>query len=419
MPPRLIDDAVLRRLYARLELLASISEEAGQLTRPFMSGAMVRVNAVVSDWFRKTGLDPWVDGIGNVRALWGPATGPRLVLGSHLDTVRNAGKFDGPLGLLMALAVVEQLQAWGEDPGFAIEVVGFADEEGLRFQTAYLGSYYYVGKFRPEWWELRDRDGLTLAEAVVAWGRAPASVQAGQSVPPELLGYLETHIEQGPLLEVERCAVGVVSAIASQSRIHVSVTGKSGHAGTTPMDLRRDALTAAAEMILIIETVARRVDQLRATVGQIRVLPSASNVIPSEAHFTIDLRHPRETIKHEALEAIHAQCLEVARTRRLRVRWDYLQQTTDVPMDPAMIALLAASAHAVQGKAPLLVSGAGHDAVAVSEVCPVGMLFVRCRQGLSHHPDEYVKPADIRTALRVFADAVLRLAAKRRSDAVV
>jgi allantoate deiminase len=229
-------------------------------------------------------------------------------------------------------------------------------------------------------------------------------------VPDNLIGYLETHIEQGPLLEVEQCAAGVVSTIASQTRLNIVVQGKAGHAGTTPMDLRRDALAGAAEMIVLIEKVAKNVQFLRATVGQIRVEPSASNVIPSEARFTIDIRHPDTEVKNEALEAIHAQCLEVARVRRLRLRWDYLQQSSAVPMDQRYVDLFTKSAEAVQGKVPQIISGAGHDGVALSEVCPVGMLFVRCRQGLSHHPDEYVRPEDIRTALTVFVDAVVRLA---------
>jgi allantoate deiminase len=406
---RPIEEAVVQRLYARLEMLAKISEEPDQLTRPFMSPAMVRVNEVVSGWFRDTGLSPWVDGIGNVRAIWGDPQAPRIVIGSHLDTVRNAGKFDGPLGMLSALAVVEQMQSWREKPPFAIEVVGFSDEEGLRFQTAYLGSYYYIGRFRQNWWELKDRDGISMEEAVKAWGRNREQILATQECPKKLLGYLEMHIEQGPLLEVEQCAAGVVSAIAAQSRINITVTGKAGHAGTTPMDLRRDALCAAAEMILIVEKVARKVRYMRATVGQIRVEPSASNVIPSEARFTLDFRHPNTEIQRDALEAIHAQCLEVARIRRVRIRWDYMQQTEAVPMDARFISLLSDSARAVQGKAPRIVSGAGHDGVAMSEVCPVGMLFVRCRQGLSHHPDEYVTPEDIRTALTVFTDAIMRL----------
>lgn len=410
MPKRALETEVVKRLYSRLELLARISEEAEQLTRPFMSEAMVRVNALVSGWMREAGLEPWVDGLGNVRAVWGDPNAPRLVLGSHLDTVRNAGKFDGPLGFLAALAVVEQLRGLRKTPGFAIEVVGFSDEEGLRFQTAYLGSYYYVGKFRPAWWALRDRDGLTLADAVRNWGREPSVVEAQQQVPEKLLGYLEMHIEQGPLLEVEQCAAGVVTAIAAQSRINIVVVGKAGHAGTTPMDLRRDALCAAAEMILLIEKVAQKVRYMRATVGQIRIEPGASNVIPAEARFTLDFRHPNTEIQQDALEAIHAQCLEVARARRVRLRWDYLQQTPAVPMDARLSNALAESARTVQGKAPRLVSGAGHDAVALSDVCPVGMLFVRCRQGLSHHPDEYVNPEDIRTALAVYVGAVLKLA---------
>ena len=417
---RPLDPAILAGLHARVAELGAISEESGRLTRWFFSDAMTRVHARFAEWAESAGLSCGVDPADNLRLRWtSPGVvstaentpRPLLVIGSHLDTVRDAGRYDGPLGVLTGLACVEQLQARGEAPPFDVEVVGFSDEEGLRFQTAYLGSAYYAGVFPEAWLELRDAAGMSLAEVLSSRGKPAAEILAAQRPPEGLCGYLELHIEQGPQLEADNRAVGVVSAIAAQTRARLVFTGKAGHAGTTPMDLRRDALCAAAEAVIAIEGHARATPGLRATVGQIAVSPGASNVIPAGATLTLDIRHAEDATLEAATGGLQARTAALAAARGIELRWEFLQKGRAVPMDAGLSAHLRAAALARQGAAPVLVSGAGHDAAVISRVCPVAMLFVRNRDGLSHHPDEYVEPADAELGLAVLVDAVVRYAA--------
>ena len=370
------------------------------------------------EWGTAAGLDASMDAVGNVRLRWrsrrpGAADDARpvLVLGSHLDTVRNAGRFDGPLGVLTALACVEHLQAWGELPvvDVDVEVVGFSDEEGLRFQTAYLGSAFYTGQFQASWMGLRGADGVTLAEVLSGEGREAGAVLAQQRSPANLIGYLEVHIEQGPHLEMVNRAVGVVSAIAAQTRARLVFSGRADHAGTTPMELRRDALCAAAECVLAVEAKARATEGLRATVGQVAVEPSASNVVPARVTFSLDIRHADDAVLAAAVADLRQETDRLAGSRGIGLGWETLQEGAAVPMDASLSGVLRRSAERVQGEVPVLVSGAGHDAAVLARVCPVAMLFVRCRGGVSHHPDEYASPADSAMGLAVLADAVCQL----------
>jgi allantoate deiminase len=434
MPP--VDPAIAARLHARVAELGTISEEPGRLTRSFFSEAMTRVHARFAEWAAAAGLTFAVDPADNLRLRWyspgvaapaplanasdsaaasaaPSAPRPLLVIGSHLDTVRDAGRYDGPLGVLTGLACVEQLQAWGAAPPFDLEIVGFSDEEGLRFQTAYLGSAYYAGVFPEAWLTLRDAAGLSLGEVLSSRGQAAADLLARQAPPAGLLGYLELHIEQGPQLAAEACAVGVVSAIAAQTRARLVFTGRAGHAGTTPMALRQDALCAAAEAVLAIEAQARATPGLRATVGQLAVQPGASNVIPAGAVLTLDIRHAEDATLADAVARLRSATAGLAAARGVDLVWEFLQQGGAVLMDPVFTEHLRAAAAARQGAAPVLVSGAGHDAAVLGRVCPVAMLFVRNRDGLSHHPDEYVEPADAELGLAILADAVVRLASAR------
>jgi allantoate deiminase len=416
---RSLDPIITERLHARVAELGGISEETGRLTRSFFSDAMTQVHFRFAEWAEEAGLRFTIDAADNLRMRWvtnneNATPRPLLVIGSHLDTVRDAGRFDGPLGVLTGLACIEQLQAWGEVPPFDIEVVGFSDEEGLRFQTAYLGSAYYAGVFPESWLTLRDAAGHTLGEVLASRGRSAADVLAAQRAPENVCGYLELHIEQGPQLEADACAVGVVSAIAAQTRARLVFSGKAGHAGTTPMELRQDALCAAAEAVLAIEAYARATPGLRATVGQLAVAPGASNVIPAEATLTLDIRHPADATLAAAVAGLESHTRSHAAARGIALRWEFLQQGKAVPMDAALTGHLRAAAAARQGNAPVLVSGAGHDAAVISRIAPVAMLFVRNRDGLSHHPDEYVAPADAELGLAVLADAVCRYAASTR-----
>lgn len=394
----------------RCDALGAISDEPGRLTRTFHSPAMQRANALVGTWMRDAGLDVredaafnllgrWTsDGAGRARSRAGRRT---LLLGSHLDTVRDAGKYDGPLGVLVALAAVAHVRASGRVLPFDIEVAGFSDEEGVRYQTAYLGSGAMAGT-------LTRRDLARIDEK----GLERARRRRG-----EFLGYVETHIEQGPVLEARNLAVGVVSGIAGQSRIRVEFHGRAGHAGTTPMDQREDALCGAAELVLAVER-SGVIAPIVATVGQMQVEPGASNVIPGRAVLTLDIRAPRDRRREAAVRRLHDTARAIARRRGLRLDWTAVQQTGAVPCDPALTRLLSASV-ARQGLPVLtLPSGAGHDAVALSSLCPVAMLFVRCRGGVSHHPSESVRASDVAVAIGVIVDLIETLAAGKTRAAV-
>jgi allantoate deiminase len=410
--------ALHARLLARwLDELGRVSDERDRLTRTFLSPAMEQANALVGGWMRGAGLAVREDGTGNIIGrLEGPPGAKTLLLGSHLDTVRNAGRFDGALGVLLPIVALAELRQRGAVLPFAVEVLGFSEEEAVRFSGAYLGSKAYTGRLRAADLALRDARGNTLravVEAHLGTGKKftpPARAHA----PGELLGYLEVHIEQGPVLEAEKLSVGVVSAIAAQRRGRLTFRGKAGHAGTTPMRLRRDALAGAAEFVLAAEKFARGQAQLVATVGTISVVAGAANVIPGETVLSLDLRHPRDAPCRAAWTRLLALAKQVARRRGLTVQCQPTMNHRAVACSPALSALLTQSVRAVQKRSLTLVSGAGHDAVVLSSLTPVTMLFVRCRGGLSHHPDEFTAPADLRVALEVVVDFLERLA-KRES----
>lgn len=406
-----------------LDELGRISDTRGRLTRTFLSPAMRRANTRVALWMRGAGGVVRQDALGNLIGRWQPgvarnARPKTLLLGSHLDTVRDAGRFDGALGVLLPIAALAELGRRGVTLPFAVEVLGFSEEEGVRFSSAYLGSKGYTGQLRASDLKLRDADGVTVREALRKSGaqsgvaealRFRRGTESRSAMRKDLLGYVEVHIEQGPVLETEKLAVGVVSAIAGQTRGLFTFTGRAGHAGTTPMHLRRDALAGAAELIGAIESLARTSVPLVATVGTIAVSPGAPNVIPGEAVVSVDVRHPRDGARRDALKIIFAAAQQIARRRRLKAAWQSTQNNAAVVCSRELTTALEASVRAVQGRSLQLVSGAGHDAVVLSAVTPVAMLFVRCRDGLSHHPDEYASPADIGVALEVMVDFLQRI----------
>ena len=396
----------------RIDVLAQISEETGKLTRTFASPAMRRANDLVGSWMREAGMSVRTDAIGNLIGHY-PAAQPDgkiLLLGSHLDTVRDAGKFDGPLGVLVAIACVQQLHEARTRLPFAIEVVGFADEEGVRYQSTYLGSRALAGTFNADDLKRTDARGVTMADAIRDFGGNPDAIASAKLDPNRLLGYAEVHIEQGPVLEERKLAVGVVSAIAGQTRARLCFTGQAGHAGTVPMKLRHDALCAAAEFVLSVESVASNRGGLVATVGEISALPGASNVIPGEARLSLDLRHPDDAVRARACEELKQRAGAIATERAVGLNWELVHQTGAVICDRRLTLLLENAVKRHQKEAPLLSSGAGHDAAAISAICPVAMLFVRCKGGLSHHPDESVKPDDVRVAVEVLGDFLNELA---------
>ncbi len=401
-----------RIVIQRLDALAQISEEPHRLTRTFASPTMRRANELVSDWMRAAGMSVRTDAIGNLIGRY-PATTPdgkTLLLGSHLDTVRDAGKFDGPLGVLAALACVEHLHQTQTRLPFAIEVLGFADEEGVRYQSTYLGSRAIAGTFNSEDLNRTDARGITMADAIRDFGGNPNDLASAKYDASRLLGYAEVHIEQGPVLEQKKLAVGVVTAIAGQTRARVNFNGTAGHAGTVPMKLRRDALCAAAEFVLAVEDLAQQRGSLVATVGEIVALPGATNVIPGEARLSLDVRHADDTARESAVAALKKRAEEIAAERGVKLHWEIVHQNPAVICDRRFTTLMENAVKRFQKEAPLLASGAGHDAAALASLTPVTMLFVRCKNGISHNPAEFASEADIAVAIAVFQDFVAQLA---------
>jgi allantoate deiminase len=396
-----------RTVLERCDVLARCSEEPGRLTRRFATPALDEARALVEGWMREAGLHTRRDALGN---LFGrlPGGGERaLMLGSHIDTVRDAGRYDGPLGVLVAIACAERLR--DADLRFALEVAAFADEEGVRYGTGYLGSSVPAGRFDEAWLERVDAGGTTLADAIRGWGGRPEEIAGGRRRPEELLGYAEVHIEQGPVLDDRYLPVGVVTGIAGQTRARVTFTGRAGHAGTTPMEGRRDALTAAAEWVAAVEAEARARHGLVATVGELAAEPGAPNVIPGRVTASLDVRHSEDATREDAAAAMREHAVRIAASRGLDTAWDEIQSTLAVPCSPDLSGHLAAAAAEAGHEVPRLASGAGHDAAMMAAITPVAMLFVRCAGGVSHHPDESVSHEDVGVAIEVTTRFVQRL----------
>jgi allantoate deiminase len=352
------------RVLERCDRLAQVSEEPGRLTRRFGTPAMKEANALVAGWMREAGLETREDVVGNLIGRRGDGVAGKIyMLGSHLDTVVDAGRYDGPLGVLVALEAVQRVER-------DVEIVGFADEEGVRFGTAYLGSSAMTGRFDPAWLDRTDGD-VRLGDLVGDPGPAREDIE----------GYVEVHIEQGPVLERLGEPVGVVTAIQGQSHAEVTFVGEAGHAGTVPHDARRDALTAAAEWILAVERAG-------GTVGRVQVEPNVRNVIPGNVTVTLDLRHPDDATRRATFDALR---LQAGRDRDVEVVWRDGGDSPAVAMDERLSA-----AFGVDVRLP---SGAGHDAAMMASIAPAAMLFVRCAGGISHNPAEAVEEADVAVAL--------------------
>lgn len=402
----------------RCDALASCTEEPGRITRPFATPAMACANALVAGWMRDAGMTVHQDTIGNLVGRYAAATpsAPTLLLGSHLDSVRDAGRYDGPLGVLAALACVQQLHDSGTRLPFALELYAFADEEGVRFHSTYLGSSAVAGRFAPATLERTDADGMSMAAAIRAFGGDSMRLAEAARTPDDLLGYVELHIEQGPVLEALDLPVGVVTAIAGQSRIAVTFQGMAGHAGTVPMQLRRDALCAAAEFVLAVEAQARSTAGLVATVGQINAEPGASNVIPGIVTLSLDVRHQDDATCLTACQALRSSAEQIAQARQLTLGWELVQASAAVQCNIRLAELLAQAVEAGGIRAHRLPSGAGHDAVALAALVPVAMLFVRCAGGISHNPAEAVTQADVAAGIMVLGRFLHLLAAARPTD---
>ena len=392
-----------RIVIERCQYLARCSEEAGAITRPFASEAMRCAHERVSEWMREAGMAVRRDNVGNLRGGFEGTGKTTLLLGSHLDSVRNAGKYDGPLGVTVAIAAVQRLHDAGTRLPFAIEVLGFADEEGLRFGSTYLGSRAVAGTFDLADLARTDGGGTTMRDAIRAFGGDPDRIDDDKWSGGPLLGYCEVHIEQGPVLEARNLPVGVVSAIAGQGRHRITFTGEAAHAGTTPMDKRRDALVAASVFVQAVEDYAGSDKGLVATVGQLEVRPGAANVIPGEVALSLDVRHPDDSERVVASRRLLDIAAEIAKHRNIGLASSQISANATVPCSRRLASTLVRAVQDLGHPLVELASGAGHDAVAMSAITEVGMLFVRCKGGVSHNPAESVTTDDVAVAIDVLS----------------
>jgi allantoate deiminase len=409
-----IDLALLdaaRRAIAACRRIALMTEEPGRTTRRFLTPPVRDLHALLRARMESLGMTVHTDAIGNLRGLWQPqkAASKRLLLGSHIDTVPDAGAFDGVLGVTLALELVALAQHRGLT--LPIEVIAFSEEEGVRFGVPFLGSRALAGRFdaaRLLW--LRDREGVTMEKAIRAFGLAPDRIADAQ-IGEDVLGFFEIHIEQGPVLEAENLSLAAVTSIAGQSRFHLKFIGQANHAGTTPMRLRRDALAGAAEWISAVETCAGEIEGLVATVGRLGLEPNAGNVIPGLAHLGFEVRHALDSVRRESAEALLERAQAIAARRNLKLEVDRKLDQPAVPMDERLSAYLADAMEAAGFPAKRMPSGAGHDAMVMAGRVPAAMLFLRSPGGLSHHPDESVREEDAAAALAVSANFLHRLTA--------
>jgi allantoate deiminase len=394
---------------AHIDALAAISADDGKLTRIFLSPEHRQANELVLSWMQTAGMTAGVDAIGNVVGRYeGDRPGlPALVLGSHLDTVRDAGKYDGMLGVVTALACVGELYRAGIRLPFAIEVIGFADEEGVRFQSTLLGSRAVAGTFEPAVLDCRDAQGVTMAEALTAFGLDPAVIDRAAHRREDILAYVELHIEQGPVLERKGLPVGCVTSINGATRFKVEVAGKAGHAGTVPMDGRQDALCAAAECVLAVESRCRAEPDLVGTVGMLELVSGAVNVIPGAVRFALDIRAPDDGQRQRAVADVVAAIEDVGQRRGVEIR---LQKIHDAPAAPCAPWLMDRIERAIEREglpSCRLPSGAGHDGMAMIDIADIGMIFVRCAGGISHNPAEAITVADAEAGARVLKRFIL------------
>jgi allantoate deiminase len=400
------------KILQRINELASISEDEGCITRTYGTKAFIEGRNKVEQWMIDAGLQTRTDNIGNIRGrlLSKRANAKTFVIASHIDTIINAGKFDGPMGVLMGLDLIEQIiQSKAELP-FHIELIGFSDEEGCRFHTTYLGSKVVAGSFDKTSLHTKDASGIFLSEVIDEIGGDVNKLSKDAIAGKDWLGYFEIHIEQGPVLYEKDIPVGVVTAIAGQCRVGMVFNGEAGHAGTVPMNMRKDALAGAAEFVLATEKFAKEnKDDIVATVGKLHIINAASNVIPGEVIGSLDLRSADEKILSSSNDAIKKIAEEICQKRDIVLEWNLIQQTKPVTCDERMNKLLAQSVKEAGFELVELVSGAGHDAVPVSEISPVAMLFVRCFKGISHNPLENVELKDLAAAIKVSDNFIQQL----------
>jgi allantoate deiminase len=396
------------RIIARCREIAACTEIPGEITRLFLTPPMHKVHALLRGWMEAAGMIVHIDAIGNLRGFWPGLTpeSPRLLIGSHLDTVPNAGAFDGVLGVVLGIAIVEELRC--ELLPFAIEIIGFSEEEGIRFSKPFLGSLALVGKLDADTIARTDRNGMSVRQAIEAYGLDPAQLPAA-ALANETFAYLEFHIEQGPVLESEDMSLGIVEALVGQTRMQLIFAGQANHAGTTPMHLRHDAMAAAAEWIVAVEDYASSRNGLVATVGQVEAASGAGNVIAGHVTASLDVRHANDRAREASVIAILKHAETAATRRGVHVTSSKQLEQPAVPLDPHLTTLLNKAAAQAGFPGRRMTSGAGHDAMILGPVVPSTMLFLRSPGGLSHHPDETVLPQDVEAALATAMEFLAQL----------
>lgn len=410
---REMNDSLLRAhaqdIIDRCRELARITDVQGETTRLFLSPATRDAHRLLLRWMRKAGLEGRVDDAGNLRGVRvGQGGSPaRVVLFSHIDSVPNAGAFDGPLGVVLAIEALEILAE--ETLPFTAEVIAFSEEEGIRFGFPFFGSIAVSGQVVPGTLERSDKDGVSVAEALYAFGLRPQNIAQSCGLTADTFAALEVHIEQGPVLDMENLPLAVVEAIVGQSRFELTFTGEANHAGTTPMAIRHDALAAAAQWVTDVERYAANYQQLVATVGQLEVSPGAVNVVPGSVRATLDVRHPKDESRHAAVANLLTKAELAAAQRGVRVSARAMSKQAAVPMNRELVVALQQAANRAGFEAHQMFSGAGHDAMILASHVPTAMLFVRSPGGLSHHPDEAVRSDDVEAALGTVLEFLRKL----------
>ena len=403
------------RPVARCNVLGAVpfSEDHEFLNRPYLTESHRKTLEMVRMWMTAAGMSVRLDPLGNLIGRYDgtQANAPALLIGSHIDTVKDGGRYDGALGVMLGIECVEQLHLAGRRLPFAIEVIAFGDEEGSRFPASMLCSRGIAQPIGPEALDLEDAQGVSLRQALMDFGLDPTDIAKAARKPGEVLAYIEAHIEQGPVLEAKNLAIGVVTGIAAQLRLKARFIGVAGHAGTSPMGLRKDAVAAAAAGVLAIEEIcAAGAPDLRGTVGRFLPKTAAYNVIAGEVEIGIDLRASDRQVRDAAADAIQERLMQICDARGVDLEFAIVQDLADTPCDPRLLRIMADAVEAVGVEPFQLVSGAGHDAMALKGLCPVAMLFIRCERGVSHNADEAVAAPDVELAARALVEFVDRLA---------
>ncbi len=402
-----------RRVIEECRAIAQMSEEPGHTTRRFLTPPFHQVHPHLRARMESVGMTVHVDAVGNLHGLWNPsgASGKALILGSHIDTVPDAGAFDGVLGVVLALELVACAKHL-ELP-LTLEVIAFSEEEGVRFGFPFIGSRAVAGRLDPAVLELHDAEGVSIRQAIENFGLDLSKLKDAMA-DQRSAGFVEFHIEQGPVLEAEGLSVAAVTSIVGQTRLDLRFIGHANHAGTTPMHLRRDAIAAAAEWITKVEALAVKTAGLVATVGKLEVHPNAGNVIPGLVELSLDVRHVHDSTRRAAVDDLVEQATAIVTRRGLALEWKKRMDEPSVPMDERLTAFMTDAIEGAGFPEKTMPSGAGHDAMIMAGTMPAAMLFLRSPGGLSHHPDEAVREEDVEAALRVGEKFLKRLSAEVR-----